>query len=230
MNDLFSKLSFISICYNDSGIYKTTQSIEKLLKLGSKHIIQNGGESLDSKKFLYSQIHNESDTGIYNALNKAISKVETEYFILIHAGDTFIGCINDLREILLHLIDSKADLSLNNQIIGSRPHNSNFWYPWMLYLGAQPPHLPTVYRSGIFQNIRYSETIPIIADFHFFKSLNWQNYQKDNKLLIKMATGGKTSSGVKSFLDVNRKYLEVYGTKGWVYVILRVPMKILQIF
>lgn len=228
MNDLFSKLSFISICYNDSGIYKTTQSIQNLLKLGSKHIIQNGGEPLDSKDFLYSQIQNEPDSGIYNALNKAISKVETEYFILIHAGDKFIGSINDLREILFHLIDSKADLSLNNQLIGSRRHNSNLWKPWMLHLGAQPPHLPTVYRTEIFRNIQYSEKIPVIADFEFFKLLNWHNYRKDNKLLIQMARGGRTSSGFSSFIYVSQCYLKVYGQKGWIYILLRLPLKLLQ--
>jgi len=228
MNALLSKLSFVSICYNDPGICETTQSIKHLLELGSKHIIQNGGKSLNSKDFLFSQVYNEEDYGIYNALNKAISKVQTEYFILIHAGDTFIGSKNDLEEIIIHLNKTKADLSLNNQLIGSRRHFSNLWKPWMLFFGAQPPHLPTIYRTDIFQNIHYSEKIPVIADFEFFKSLQWSNYRKDNKLLIKMATGGRTSSGFKSFIFVNRCYLRVYGINGWLYILLRIPFKIIQ--
>lgn len=229
MNDDFKKLTFISICYNDSGITATVQSIQPFLKLGSQHIIQNGGLPLDRREFPLSMIYNEVDKGIYNAINKAVSKVDTEYFMLLHAGDTIVGKISDFETILLNLESHNSDLSLNNQLIGSRPHFSNLWRPWMLQLGAQPPHLPTIYRFSIFKDILYSEDIPIIADFDFYKSLKWNNYLSDNKLLVKMANGGKTSSGMKSFFYVNRCFLSTYGWKGWIYVLFRVPLKIVQL-
>jgi hypothetical protein len=228
MTTNYQKLTFISICYNDPGISQTVHSIRPYLILGSKHIIQNGGTSIDPTEYELSRVYNEPDNGIYNAINKAITKVKTKYFILIHAGDEFIGNKNDLGEILNSLDKRNSDLSLNNQLIGSRRHFSNLWKPWMLYFGAQPPHLPTIYRTDIFKNIHYSEKIPIIADFEFFKSLKWSNYHKDNKLLIKMATGGRTSSGFRSFMFVNRCYLRVYGINGWLYILFRIPFKIIQ--
>jgi hypothetical protein len=228
MNHHLKKITFLSICYNDPGIASTVQSIKPFLKLGSKHIIQNGGQPLDRDEFPLSKVYDEVDTGIYNAINRAVSKVDTEYFMLIHAGDTIIGKISDFEIIILNLESGESDLSLNNQLIGSRPHFSNLWRPWMLQFGAQPPHLPTIYRSSIFKDILYSEDIPIIADFHFFKSLKWNNYLRHNKLLVKMANGGETSSGLKSFFLVGRCFLSAYGLKGWVYVLLRTPLKILQ--
>jgi hypothetical protein len=228
MNLHLKKLTFLSICYNDPGITATTQSIQPFLKLGSRHIIQNGGQPLNSNEFPMSKVYNEVDTGIYNAINKAISKADTEYFMLLHAGDTIVGTISDFETILVNLDSHDSNLSLNNQLIGSRPHFSNLWRPWMLTFGAQPPHLPTIFRSTIFKDIPYSEDIPTIADFDFFRSLKWTNYTRDNKLLVKMANGGKTSSGMKSFFYVNRCFLSTYGQKGWIYVIFRVPLKILQ--
>lgn len=222
------KLTFVSICFNDSGITKTVQSIEPFLKLGSKHIIQNGGQPLNRNEFYLSEIYNEVDTGIYNAINKALSKVETKYFMLLHAGDIIVGNISDFEVIITNLESHGSDLSLNSQVIGSRPHKSNLWRPWMLQFGAQPPHLPTIYRTSIFKEYSYSEEIPIIADFDFFKSLKWNNYQRDNKLLVKMASGGKTSSGLKSFLLVSRCFLSSYGSMGWIYVLFRIPLKVLQ--
>ena len=163
------KLTFVSICYNDPGISITYKSLEPFLRSGSQHIIQNGGDSISQEEFCLSKLYEEEDTGIYNAINKAVLRVETEYFMLIHAGDTIIGKPSEIDELITNLDTTKSDLSLNNQLIGSRPHNSNLWRPWMLNFGVQPPHLPTIYRASVFQCIQYSENIPVIADFHFLR-------------------------------------------------------------
>ena len=223
-----TSFTVVSITYNDKGIYDTIHSVEKLREKGATHIIQNGGELLQNIPDAC-LLYNEPDKGIYDALNKGLEKVETEFFMFLHAGDSFIGTTNDLITIINTLELHKKNLSLNSQYIGKRLHSSRMWQPWMLNFGAQPPHLPTVYRAKVFKRIKYNLNRPIIADFHFFKSdVNWREHVKNNRLLVRMSIGGKTSSGAKSFLKLNKIYYQDFGIHGIMMIFTRIPIKILQ--
>lgn len=228
---MYSDLScftVVSITYNDQGIYDTIDSVEKLRKLGARHIVQNGGESLENIPD-DCLVFNEADLGIYDALNKGLEKVETKFFMFLHAGDTFIGTPDNLIEILNSLETTKKNISINSQYIGRRMHSSRLWKPWMLYFGAQPPHLPTLYRTKSYSSKTYNLNKPIIADFHFFKtSVDWSQYINHKQMLVHMKSGGKTSSGFKSFFKLSKIYVEDFGISGVLMVFARIPIKILQ--
>ena len=223
-----SCFTVVSITYNDRGIYDTINSVEKLRKYGAQHIIQNGGESLENIPDSCI-VYNEIDSGIYDAINKGLKKVKTEFFMLLHAGDTFIGTAEKLIDIINSLDTTKKNLSINSQFIGNRFHSSRLWKPWMINLGAQPPHLPTIYRTQIFSTKLYDLSKPIIADFHFFKTaVNWSEHVNHKQLLVQMATGGATSSGYNSFIKLSKIYYQEYGKHGFFMVFARIPIKILQ--
>ena len=223
-----SSFTIVTITYNDKGIYDTIDSVDKLRKLGARHIIQNGGGIIpripDS-----CLVYNEPDKGIYDALNKSLEKIETNFFMFLHAGDTFIGTAENLIYIINSLDATKKNLSINSQFIGNRFHSSRLWKPWMINLGAQPPHLPTIYRTQIFSTKLYDLSKPIIADFHFFKTaVNWNEHVNHKQLLVQMATGGATSSGYDSFINLSKIYYQEYGNHGFFMVFARIPIKILQ--
>ncbi len=221
-------LTIVSITYNNNGIQNTIDSVLPILNAGGKMVIQNGGREL-KVNHMGIAVHNEKDLGIYDAINKGISQVKTKFFMLLHAGDTFVGSVHDLKTIILKLEKSQKSISLNSQHIGSRLHSSSKWRPWMLHFGVQPPHLPTIYRSETFVSERYSINIPIIADFDFFyRNIAWKNAQWDNKLLVKMETGGVTSGGIRSFAIVSRCFIQTYGRKGVMMTLARIPFKLLQ--
>lgn len=228
---MYSDLScftVVSITYNDQGISETIDSVEKLRKLGARHIVQNGGKLLQGIPESCI-VYNEPDLGIYDALNKGLEKVETDFFMFLHAGDSFIGTTHDLITIINTLELGQKNLSINSQYIGKRLHSSRMWKPWMLNFGAQPPHLPTIYRTSEFKKIKYDLSRPIIADFHFFlKDVNWKNHINNHKILVQMSIGGETSSGLKSFFKLNKIYYQDFGVLGLVMIIARIPIKILQ--
>lgn len=225
-NDL-EKLSVVIITYNNDGIFKTLKSIKELSRHGTKVIIQNGGDCIEIGEYNVRLVQ-ESDDGIYDALNKGIKLVETEFFMLIHAGDEFIASPHILSDIITSLRHTGKDLSLNSQLIGSRMHSSKIWQPWMLTFGVQPPHLPTIYRSSIFKTVKYPTSFPVIGDFEYFRRLNWNNFAKHNKLLIKMDNSGLTSSGFRSFFLVNKEFFRHYRIKALPYIFFRLPFKIIQ--
>jgi len=222
-------LTIVSITFNNDGIYRTIDSVQPLLQSGAKMIIQNGGTPLKhtNKEII---VNDKEDKGIYDALNKGINSVRTKYFMLLHAGDSFIGTAQELMHILKDLEYSSNSLSLNSQYIGRRLHSSVLWRKWMLHLGVQPPHLPCIYKSAIYKAKKYSLEIPIIADFHFFSfQVEWEGVIWHNKLLVKMEEGGVTSGGLISFLTVSSSYLKTYGIKkGLIMALFRIPFKLLQ--
>lgn len=227
MNDL-NHFTIVSITYNNEGINNTIKSVLSILDAGGKMIIQNGGSHLyiENKNI---KVFNEKDNGIYDALNKGISKVRTEFFMILHAGDTFIGKAHYISDIIEEMEKSSKSMSLNSQFIGSRLHSSRNWRPWMLNLGVQPPHLPVIYKSRIFTELTYSLDIPIIADFDFFlKNVQWQNVSWSNKLLVRMETGGATSGGIRSFLLVSLCFIKTYHLRGLLMAVSRIPFKIIQ--
>jgi glycosyltransferase involved in cell wall biosynthesis len=225
--NLLDKLTVVSITYNNEGINNTINSVLPILDNGASMLIQNGGSSINISSIKI-ELFNEKDKGIYDAINKGISKVQTEYFMLIHAGDQFIGTPAQLNTIIYDLKLTNKSMSLNSQYIGKRLHSSKLWHPFLLRFGVQPPHLPTVYSTKFFQPISYDTSIPIIADFHFFNTIPWDSYVSHNYKLIQMETGGATSNGIKSAFKVSRLFYKTYGLRGILMAIGRLPFKIIQ--
>ena len=223
-------LTIVSITFNNPGIHKTIESLRPLLECGAKVLIQNGGKPITIEAQNLT-IYNEEDNGIYDGLNKGIKKVDTAYFMLLHAGDTFIGSADDLSIIIDDLHNQTKHLSLNSQLIGKRFHSSRFWKPWMLAFGTQPPHLPCVYRSSKYKSHKYNTAIPVIADFNlFYQQDMWDSYINHKKLLVQMEPGGKTSGGFGSFILVSKHFVIHYGIRGLIMATCRFPLKLLQTF
>ena len=222
---MISDLSIVTITYNNpAALERTYQSVAGLRAVGATHVIQNGGKPLG---FGWSDVDmkEEADDGIYDALNRGISRVSTPYFMLIHSGDEFIGSVADVTEIISSLDRTQADLSLNACRIdtkaGARMMSSRLWQPWMLRVGVQPPHTPTIYRTHSLGRLAYDQSIPISADFKHFRDIirGGHRWAKHNKLLISMEDGGSTSSGFVSFWRVT-KQMALIG--GWHFALVSV--------
>tara|TARA_Y100000996_G_C22504479_1_gene635790 strand:+ start:138 stop:851 length:714 start_codon:yes stop_codon:yes gene_type:complete len=232
----YKLLTIVTITYNnDSGLNNTYSSIKNLLEKGVKHIIINGGKSIEQSKFKFSLILNENDEGIYDALNKGVSKVNSKYFMLLHSGDIFVSDEIILLSIIKNLEENHLDLILNNQYIGFykkfRKHRSDNWQPWMLNFGAQPAHLPTIYRTEFALNYEYKNNIEIVADFIYFENIfdSKPNWSSTSNFIVKMEPGGKTSSGLKSFFYVSNDFIKNKGLFTGIWLsIARLPFKIIQ--
>ena len=218
-------LSIVTITYNNpAALQRTYESTAGLRAAGAVHLIQNGGKSLE---FDWSDVDvkEEADNGIYDALNRGTSRVTSRYFMLIHSGDEFVGNLDDIGEIISDMNSNGVDLSLNACIIetetGSRMMSPRLWHPWMLRVGVQPPHTPTIYRTETLARLAYDQSIPISADFKHFRDIfrRGHHWAKHNKLLIGMEAGGATSSGLVSFWRVT-KQMALIG--GWHFALVTI--------
>lgn len=230
-----ANLSVITITYNNpEELSMTYKSLEDFRKNGGQHIVINGGSSVTDMIKKCTLIE-ESDQGIYDALNKGIDQVDTKYFMLIHSGDTLIQKKAVLENLLNKMESGNFDLLLNNCSIefgkGKRIMKSDKWKPWMFLFGAQPPHPPTIYRTDAVKHISYDINHRVIADFKYLEDLFKLklNYGYGKKLLVHMSAGGATSSGVKSFFYVNRQFRQLKGTiKMVLFAVFRPFIKVYQ--
>jgi len=233
---MLQSLSIITITFNNPNeLLNTYNSLESFRKAGGQHIIVNGGTTI---KHLISDdclLLEESDKGIYDALNKGIKLVQTPYLMLIHSGDILVAALKVLEEQLVTMNEKQLDILLNDCTIefgtGKRLMSSINWKPWMFKLGAQPPHPPTIYKSAFVANIKYDINHPVIADFDYLERIFRLKplYDKGKQTLVFMSAGGATSSGFKSFFKVSREFLSLKGNlRGALIFITRPIIKFIQ--
>jgi glycosyltransferase involved in cell wall biosynthesis len=229
------QLTIITITYNNpEDLIKTYDSLKDFRANDGTHIVINGGNSVAS--FVKdARLIEEPDSGIYDAINKGISHVNTHYFMLINSGDFLVEKTETLELLLKKMKNQELDFLLNDCSIEfgkmKRIMKSSKWEPWMFKFGAQPPHPPIIYRTKAVRSIPYDINHPVIADFKYleelFKSnLNWS---KGNRLLVHMSEGGATSSGLKSFFYVNKQFRRLKGpVKTIIFILFRPIIKIFQ--
>ena len=88
------KVSIITINYNDlSGLKKTVESVREQSWTDYEHLIIDGGSTDGSTEYIisnasfFSYAVSEPDKGIYNAMNKGITRAKGEYLLMLNAGD-----------------------------------------------------------------------------------------------------------------------------------------------
>jgi len=239
-NISLNNLTIISITYNNpSDLMRTFESVKKYLQIGAKWIVVNGGSiSLNCEiRSHCSNFIEEPDKGRYDAINKGINLVNTKFFLLVHSGDELLIDIDSMRKIIEKMENRNLDLMLGNQYIALykklRKHTITFWRPWMLSFGAQPPHMPIIYKKEFVCNLSYKHSSNIIADHIYLSSIfnKEPNWDKSPLYHIKMGEGGATTNGLKSFFIVSIEFIKEYGIlKGLIMSISRIPFKILQMF
>lgn len=224
------ELSIITITFNNRPeLINTYQSLDQFRSNGGTHIVVNGGQTVSDivKKGVLIE---EPDNGIYDALNKGISRVLTPYFMLIHSGDILVEKIEIIEVLLNRMKDESLDFILNDCSIDfgkkKRLMKSSKWRPWMFKFGAQPPHPPTIYKTQSVLGFQYDLNHPIIADFKYLEELVFSKLKwgKGDCLLIHMAEGGATSAGLKSFFFVNKQFKKLKGTLKMVWFALARPL------
>ena len=232
---ILSKLTIVTITFNNEGeLDETLESCACLRENGCKQIVQNGGKAL-SRTEPNLTVVNESDDGIFDALEKGMAKADTDYVINIHSGDKFIGKLDDLSTIIEDMEASQLDISLNDQLIPfgkltqNRVHSSQRWMPYMLKFESSLLTSNRFRRE--FAKVTYRKNEPVIGDFFQFVDLfkyepKWKAH---GELIVRMAPGGNTTRGLKSVMYVSQQFLRSYGPiRGMLVSIMRIPFKLFQ--
>lgn len=204
-------LSIITINKNNiTGLNNTLNSLIKQNNQDFQWIFVDGGsfdESLSvAKKFIRTGdiLISETDTGIYNAMNKGIKYAEGSHIIFLNSGDALID------ENSVELINNNLKKNYDIIMFGFLHKNKNRMprQNWWRYWSMPTSHQAIIYRTNCFAEFRYNEIYKFAADFDHYLMLN------KKKLLIKR---------VKKILILN----DDYGTDKYIDIVLNEYNKVL---
>jgi glycosyltransferase involved in cell wall biosynthesis len=190
------KISIITINYNNlAGLQRTVESVVNQSWKEFEYIVIDGGSTDGSADYIESQSENidywvcEPDSGIYNAMNKGITKATGEYLLFLNSGDHFYT-LNILAENNHHL--KNFDLIYFDLIHVGKTFSKAVSYSSELVFSDlffdTLPHQATFIKRSMFDNFGlYDESLKIVSDWKFFILAIFKHgcsYYKVNKILV----------------------------------------------
>lgn len=203
-------ITLITINFNNAeGLSRTIESVLRQSYTDFEYIIVDGA-STDGSEDIICQYESmpmkcslkylsETDTGIYNAMNKGIGMATGDYLLFINSGDELADnmVIENIRKTLL----PATELASGGLILIDKKGSQQLLPPAELTLSycinAGLTHPNTVIRKSLFEKYGfYNENNKIVSDWEFFliaAGLNSCNYQQLNFNIAKFYEDGISS-------------------------------------
>ncbi len=216
------KLSIITICYNiEDIIERTCKSILNQTNQDFEWIVIDGGSTDGTSRILEqykSRIDiyvSEKDSGIYDAMNKGITRARGAYIIFMNGGDSFYH--HEILENTLPLL-READIYYGStNLLHSTGTSQVLHYPEFLpsdfFLDHNINHQSTFIKRRLFEEFGlYNTMLPITAE-----TIKWVVYQKNHcsfrylpHIIANYAAGGASDAMQNNTLD----YIKRHYTRG----------------
>lgn len=193
------KISIVTIVLNDkNNIERTIQSV-LAQDIEFEYVIIDGGSTddtldvIEKYKDKINILVSEPDTGIYNAMNKAIDLVNGEWVCFMNSGDMFFDS-NVLKKILPNL-DDNVDIVYGDQevryiskskILKADKNIKDIWK------GMVFSHQSCFVKKDILKQYRFNESNRITADYELFNILYKANkrFKYIPMIVASVSTGG----------------------------------------
>ncbi len=219
------KISVVTAVYNRvDTIAAAMRSVFDQTYGNIEHIIQDGGSddgTLDEVGRLAgprTHLVSESDSGIYDAINKGIGRASGDVIGLMHSDD-FFGYDEALKDIAARFADPKIDgvygdlqyVSGKDPAKIVRQWRSGKYAPKRLKWGWMPPH-PTLYlRREVFDRMGvYDTSFRIAADYDAmlrYLARGNINLAYVPRVVVKMRLGGESNGSLSRILLKSREDL-----------------------
>ena len=185
-------------------------SRDKTVKIVEKHAAECTAKNRTVK------IYSEPDTGLYDALNKGISKASGDIIGFVHSDDMLADKFT-LEEIHNAFIKNGADGIYGDLVYIKRANSDKVVRSWKsgvfqtgkLKYGWMPAH-PTLYlRKSIYDDYGlFDLNYKISADYDFILrvfSSETLRFRYIPQLLVKMRIGGESNNGIRSIRNRSRE-------------------------
>jgi glycosyltransferase involved in cell wall biosynthesis len=246
------RFSIITVVYNRKAtIERTVQSVLEQDYPNIEYIVIDGGStdgSVDVVNKYSASIDvfiSEPDGGMYDALNKGIRLATGDVIGILHSDDVFANA-NIVTLIANHFLQSNIDgmyadvafvrAGVPNKVI--RYVRSAKFSIKKFKFGFMPAHPTFFCKKKIFETHGFYRTdLEIAADFdlmvRFLQEKNI-NVSYLPLLVTKMNLGGKSTSGVRSTLTINKEINKILKEKkissSYIYLYSRYLVKIYEFF
>ena len=241
------KISIITPCLNSEKTLKFNLNSVLIQDYKNiEHIIVDGGSSdntlkiLNNYKFKKKKIILANKSKLYEAINIGIKESSGQIITVLNSDDIY-NSPNTLSNVI-NFIKKKTEkiflgdvVYFNNQSFYKikRYYSAKNFKRWMLKFGIMPPHTGSFIHRDIYNKYGfYDPNYKIAGDFDFFLRLILVNKVKlfyFNKILVRMRTGGASTSGIQSYIKTTIEILHALKKNGfysnYLFVLLRLPFK-----
>lgn len=215
-------ISIITVCYNAAGSLERTIVSVLGQNYGAKELVIVDGGSTDGTLTILEKYKkqityiSEPDTGIYNAMNKAIKLCKGQIIGTLGAGDFYLN--NQALNQIANTFTKNKTTAVYADIQMVKPNNIDkivrFWkagpYKISNWLnGWMPPHLTFFVVKSAFENHGYyNETFRSAGDYELMLRFLYKHKLTASYLPIRLVTmpiGGASSGSFKNRLKANRE-------------------------
>ncbi|MEO0896481.1 MAG: glycosyltransferase family 2 protein [Bacteroidota bacterium] len=220
------KVSIITITWNSEAYLESCiKSVEMQDYPDIEYIIIDGKSSDKTMEIVGKYNHvvshwvSEPDEGIYDAMNKGISLAKGEIIGQLNSDDM----LNDptvISRIVQKFKETQAEAVYGDLVYVApddlekvvRYYPAHDFEPPKMRQGNMPPH-PTFYvKRELYEELGlYDKEMEICSDFEFMVRaflVKKISYGYIPHILVKMRTGGVSTSGIQSNLKINQEMLE----------------------
>lgn len=167
----------------------------------------------------------ESDSGIYDALNKGLSYVSGDLVALMHSDDYYFDA-NVISEVVEAVKKNNANVvygdaeffSADEPLLTRRLYRSRQLSLKNLSWGLMPAHTTMFLDSNIYKDVGSFRTdFNIAADYEFLCRLVLYDGLKPfyiDKPLVRMQLGGASTDGIRAAIKINREVLRALRING----------------
>lgn len=170
-------ITIVTVCFNsEDTIEETMKSVLTQTYSDKEYLIIDGKSTDRTMEIIRSygayeclKVISEPDSGLYDAMNKALRFAKGNYVIFLNSGDVFCD-ENVLGDMSLYLT---TDIVYGNVIRKKHCGDVVEKYPgkyklfWLLLQGKMVSHQVIFTKTDIMQKYGFDETYKITADFNF---------------------------------------------------------------
>lgn len=156
------------------SIAATLQSVASVKRDLIEYVVVDGAstdgtlEHLKAATGLIDRLVSEPDTGIYNAMNKAVGLARGDYVLFINGDDELVS---DGFDVVMRALANRAgDIICATTLVGSaqQPTEKLVAEPWKLFFHNSIPHPSAFTSRELLQRFPFREDLQISSDYDFF--------------------------------------------------------------
>jgi glycosyltransferase involved in cell wall biosynthesis len=220
------KISIITVCYNSAAtIQDTINSVARQSYINKEHIIVDGASKDATMEMVrtspsVSLYVSETDSGIFDAMNKGIKLVSGDVIGMLNADDFYIdnAVLSDVAKVFEDEgVDACfADLfyvSQNDTDKVVRYWKSKEYKPGLFKKGWMPAHPTFFVRKRIYEKLgAFDLNYKFAADFELllrFIEKNKINTVYLPRVILKMRLGGASNKTLKNIITQNKEIIQI---------------------
>ena len=245
-------LSIITVSYNSARtIQETIESVLEQDYHFIEYVVIDGGSTdgtldiLERYREKISVIISESDSGIYDAMNKGIQVSTGELVCMLNSDDVYASP-SSVRHLVECLITKNTDTVYADLVITDpseanrvlRYYDASTFKPERLRYGWMPPHPTFIAKRELYEKWGgYSLKYKISADYEMMVRLLYKakvSYAYLPEVVVKMRSGGVSTGGFRSSWILNSEIVTACKENGletsMLRLMLKIPAKIMEHF